>query len=118
MLVDVNGKLINSKKYVASKPSKAALKVYYSYMRAHKSPQKENLFKQGMIVSTNDEKYMDALCQVKQCPELIVRLVKVSENSSSAKMYSYLVKYECNLNPNKHEIDHCIVKVAVATPIA
>ena len=109
MLLHEDNTLTN-KVYVATKPSKAAIKAYYSQIRDMDSSKFE-LLEKSQITFSQDEKYLKALQDTRMPPKLLIKLM------CGKKIYSYSVEYVCNTNPNAHELKHCITKVAKATKI-
>ena len=83
------------KTYEAQKPFQAALKAFYAKHTSQNDYKKDlsNLEKQ--ILRNN------------------IELQKTNKN----KVYRYNVRYVCNLNPNKHELEHCITRKAVAVKL-
>ena len=126
LLVDKEGKIIvPEKSYKAKKPCLAAIKAYYSYIRSFetkKIKQRYELDKDEMNALTLKikdkdalQKYVEIMCNSNSSDDepVVVRLIK----SNGKKIYNYLVNYHYNLNPNNHEIKHCITKLAKAIPL-
>lgn len=113
-----------NKTYEAKKPHQAALKAFYAISRFNKKhdykKELSDLEKKmvdnniGHLNSKLTTKYMDALLNnTMESEGEVIELQKTNKN----KVYRYNVKYECNLNPNKHELEHCITRKAVAKKI-
>jgi hypothetical protein len=103
-----NDNSLTSKTYVASKPSKAAIKAYYSLIRNMNSVIFEDM-NYHLLNEIKDEKFLKSARQSKMPPKLEIKLMK------GKKIYNYYVEYVCNVNPNSHELKHCITKIAKAT---
>jgi len=110
------------KTYEAQKPYQAALKAFYAKNRLQQNTtqiQLSDLEKQILhnnLVHQNQnlvQKYMEAMENTMTSNSEIIELQKSNKN----KVYRYNVKYVCNLNPNKHELQHCITRKAVATKL-
>jgi hypothetical protein len=113
MLVTKEG--TNLRTYEAKKPSLAAIKAYYSYLRAHKSAWTTPLIDSPKIAEqirshVKSETVMTKIMSQTRAPPGVVLLRKLGEN----KVRKYLVRYEPDLAPNKHQIEKGIFKVAVA----
>ena len=109
------------KTYEAQKPFQAALKAFYAKHTSQNDYKKDlsNLEKQ--ILRNNIDhfdnklvnKYMEAMENTMESNNEIIELQKTNKN----KVYRYNVRYVCNLNPNKHELEHCITRKAVAVKL-
>jgi hypothetical protein len=116
MLVNKDG--ANIRTYDAKKPAQAAIKAYYSYLRAHKQNWTQKLLDSAKhehqlrahLKSHDREHKMDSILAMTRAPPGIVRLRKLGDN----KVRTYIVRYEPDLAPNKHQIDRGIFKTAVA----
>ena len=116
MLVTEEG--TNIRTYEAKKPAQAAIKAYYAFLRSHKQAWSQPLLENPRIAETlrshlktiEREHVMHQLERATRAPPGIVRLRKIGEN----KIRTYLVKYEPDLTPNKHQVDKGIFKTAVA----
>jgi hypothetical protein len=116
MLVSAEG--TNIRTYEAKKPAQAAIKAYYAFLRSHKQVWTQPLLENPRIAETlrshlksiEREHVMHKMESATRAPPGIVRLRKTGEN----KIRTYLVKYEPDLTPNRHQVDKGIFKTAVA----
>ena len=124
LLVDLNGTPIQSsdkttlKSYFAKKPSLAAVKAFYSIIRANDF---STTLMGGNIDTIQEEalkylpkqeviKYMEKVKHSRSEPPATIYLRRPTSN----KILHYTVQYQRVLKPNRHEIEKGITKVAHA----
>jgi len=107
------------KTYYAKKPSLAAIKAYYAYVRSQ-NLEKHKMDNHGLdLIESNVtnvasrfeiDAYMKKVRNTYAEPDLVLYLRRPESN----RVMKYLVGYERVSNPNRHEIMHGITKVAKA----